>query len=246
MNILVTGASGLIGSAVCAALESEGHRLLPLRREGGPGPVWNPAAGSIDLSGAPPLDAVIHLAGENVGARWTPGRKRRIRESRVGGTLLLSRALARLPVPPRALLCASATGYYGDGQEAWLDETSPPGAGFLAEVCRDWEAASESAVSAGIRVVQLRFGIVLARQGGALAKMLPAFRLGLGARLGDGRQYWSWITLQDVVRAVQHTLGVAGLNGPVNVTSPNPVSNHLYLYLLCVGVLTVCVAVADG
>jgi uncharacterized protein (TIGR01777 family) len=226
MNLLLTGASGLIGSALVAALESEGHHVTKLRRAGRGGPTWDPAAHAIDLSSAPSPDAVVHLAGENVGARWTPERKRRIRESRIGGTRLLCETLAQLPVPPRALVCASATGFYGDRADEWLDETSPPGAGFLAGVCRDWEAATASAKSAGIRVVQVRLGIVLAGQGGALAKMLPAFRLGLGGRLGDGRQFWSWIALADVVRAVEHALGNPDLHGPVNVTSPNPVTNR--------------------
>ncbi len=226
LNILVTGASGLVGSAVVAALESEGHRVTRLRRDGGAGPTWNPAAHTIDLTPAPPLDAVIHLAGESVGARWTAGRKRRIRESRIGGTRLLCEALGRLPVPPRVLVCASATGFYGDRAEEWLDETSPSGAGFLAGICRDWEAATAPAEAAGIRVVPLRFGIVLAGQGGALEKMLPPFRLGLGGQLGAGRQYWSWITLEDVVRAVNYALNNPDLHGPVNVTSPNPVTNR--------------------
>ena len=226
LNILVTGASGLVGSAVSTALESAGHRILPLRRLLGPAPTWNPAEGTIDLGPKPSFDAVIHLAGENVGARWTAARRRRIRESRVQGTRLLCDALSRFDPLPRVLLCASAIGYYGDRGEEWVDETSPPGSGFLAGVCRDWESATAVAESAGIRVIQLRFGIILAGHGGALSKMLPAFRLGLGGRLGDGRQYWSWIVMSDVVRAVEHALNTPALRGPVNVTAPNPATNR--------------------
>jgi uncharacterized protein (TIGR01777 family) len=226
MNVLLTGASGLIGSAVAPALESSGHRVVKLRRGEGPGATWNPAEGKIDLAPALPLDAVIHLAGENIGARWTAERKRRIRESRVAGTRLLAETLASLASRPNVLVCASATGFYGDRGEEWLDESSTPGRGYLAEVCHDWEAASAPAEAAGIRVVRLRFGIVLARQGGALAKMLPAFRLGLGGRLGDGRQYWSWIALQDAVATLLQALTFESLYGPVNAVSPQPVTNR--------------------
>jgi uncharacterized protein (TIGR01777 family) len=226
MNVLLTGASGLIGSAVTPALEASGHRVVKLRRGAGSGATWNPAEGKIDLAPALPLDAVIHLAGENIGARWTVDRKRRIRESRVAGTQLLAETLASLPSRPKVLVCASATGFYGDRGDEWLDESSPLGRGYLAEVCRDWEAASAPAETAGIRVVRLRFGIVLAREGGALAKMLPAFRLGLGGRLGDGRQYWSWIALEDAVAALLHALACESLCGPVNAASPQPVTNR--------------------
>ncbi len=226
MNVLLTGASGLIGSAVTPALESSGHRVVKLRRGEGTGATWNPAEGKIDLAPALPFDSVIHLAGENIGARWTAERKQRIRESRVAGTRLLAEALASLPSRPKVLVCASATGFYGDRGDEWLDESSPAGRGYLAEVCREWEAASAPAEGAGIRVVRLRFGIVLARQGGALAKMLPAFRLGLGGRLGDGRQYWSWIALEDAVAALLHALTCESICGPVNAVSPQPVTNR--------------------
>jgi uncharacterized protein (TIGR01777 family) len=226
MNVLLTGASGLIGSAVAPVLESSGHRVFKMRRGEGPGATWNPAEGQIDLAPALPLDAVIHLAGENIGARWTAERKRRIRESRVAGTRLLAETLASLPSRPKVLVCASATGFYGDRGDEWLDESSPPGSGYLAEVCRDWEAAATPAEAAGIRVVRLRFGLVLARQGGALAKMLPAFRIGLGGRLGNGRHYWSWIALQDAVAALLHALSCESLCGPVNAVSPQPVTNR--------------------
>jgi uncharacterized protein (TIGR01777 family) len=151
--------------------------------------------------------------------------KRRIRDSRVEGTKLLSKALARLSTPPKVLVCASATGWYGNRGEEWLDETSDPGRGFLAETCREWEAATAAASNAGIRVVHLRIGLVLSPKGGALAKMLPAFRLGLGGKLGDGCAWWSWITLDDLVEVIHYTLANKALHGPVNTVSPNPVIN---------------------
>jgi len=226
MNVLVTGASGLIGTAVSSALASAGDGIVPLRRGSGPAPCWDPEAGTIDPGAEPRFDAVIHLAGENVGARWTDARRRRIRESRVGGTRLLCEAISRLKPLPRVLLCASAIGYYGSHADEWVEESSPAGSGFLAGVCRDWESATAAAEAAGIRVVHLRVGIVVAEQNGALSKMLPTFRCGLGERLDDGRQYWSWIALEDVVRAVQHVLNTGQLSGPVNVTAPNPVTNR--------------------
>lgn len=232
MNVLLTGASGLLGSALAPALEACGHRVTKLRRGEGPGATWNPAERKIDLAPALPCDAVFHLAGESIGARWTLQRKRRIRESRVAGTEFLSGTLANLPLQPKVLVCASATGFYGDRADEWLDESSPPGLGYLAEVCRDWEAAAAQAEAAGIRVVRLRFGIVLARQGGALAKMLPAFRLGLAGRLGDGRQYWSWITLEDAVAVLLHSLTCESVSGAINAVSPQPVTNREFTALL--------------
>jgi len=229
MNILVTGASGLVGSALVPFLTTGGHTVVKLARQptrgGGASATWNPATGQIDLSRAGKLDAVVHLAGETVAQRWTPDAKRRIRESRVAGTRLLAEALTRLPDPPKTLVCASATGFYGDRSDEWLDESSAQGNGFLAEVVRDWEAAAAPAIACGIRVVHLRFGIVLARNGGALAKMLPAFRLGLGGRIADGRAYWSWIALDDVLGAIHHALATESLSGAVNAVSPNPVTN---------------------
>ena len=226
MNILVTGASGLVGSAACAALTREGHRVTMLRRgASGDGPSWAPEEGRINLAPAGPLDAVLHLAGETIAQRWTQKAKQRIRDSRVEGTRVLCEALVNLPEPPKTLVCASATGFYGDRGDEWLDESSAPGTGFLADTCQEWEAAAAPAARAGVRVVHLRFGLVLAKEGGALAKMLPAFKLGLGGRLGDGRAWWSWIAIGDLVRVIQLALTDDSLRGPVNAVAPHPVTN---------------------
>jgi uncharacterized protein len=228
VNILVTGASGLVGKALLPLLSAEGHRVLPLRRASGRqggGPTWDPQAGSMDLNTPQPLDAVVHLAGETIAQRWTSAAKARIRASRVEGTRLLCEALAGLAQPPRALICASATGFYGDRGQEILDEQSQAGTGFLAQTCQAWEAAAAPARQRGLRVVHLRLGMVLAPRGGALAKMLPVFRFGLGGELGHGRQYWSWIAVQDVVRAVQRALRDERLHGAVNAVTPQAASN---------------------
>jgi uncharacterized protein (TIGR01777 family) len=225
MNVLITGASGLLGSGLTAHLKSQGHTVAALKRGGGAAACWNPDAETVELGREDAFDSVIHLAGENIGARWTAARKRRIRDSRVNGTRLLAQALARLPQRPRVLCCASASGIYGDRGSEWLDEQSEPGIGFLADICREWEAASGAAVASGIRVVHVRLGIVLSKKGGALPKMLPAFRCGLGGRLGDGRQYWSWVAIEDAIRAIQFALETPELVGALNVTAPHPVTN---------------------
>jgi hypothetical protein len=230
MNILLTGASGLIGSAVHPALTTDGHRVIPLTRtQPKPGDMavqWDPAKDSIDANALEGLDGVVHLAGEPIGERWTAEKKARIRDSRVQGTRLLSETLAHLSTPPKILVCASAIGYYGDRAAEVLTEASAPGTSFLAEVCRAWEAATEPALHKGIRVVNLRFGVVLSATGGALAKMLPPFRLGLGGVLGSGKQYMSWILLDDAVGAIRHALLTESLNGPANAVAPQPVSNE--------------------
>lgn len=232
MKVLVTGASGFVGTALCAALEAAGDTVIRLVRAEPRGPAelrWNPAAGTIDtaaLHSVVPLDAVIHLAGENVGAgRWTPERKARILESRRTSTRLLADTLAGLEPKPAVLLSASATGYYGDRGEEVLEEASTPGNDFLAQVCQEWESAAEPARAAGIRVVHPRIGIVLSAEGGPLEKMLPPFRFGLGGPLGSGRQWLGWITREDVVGALQHALTTSTLSGPVNFVAPNPVRN---------------------
>jgi uncharacterized protein len=228
MRILVTGSTGLIGSALISALSAQGHTVVRLVR-GQPQAAtdvrWNPATGQLDAAALEGLDAVVHLAGENVAGRWTPEKKARIFDSRVQGTQLLSETLARLKNPPRALASASAIGFYGNRGNEVLREDSSLGTGFMAEVCRAWEAATEAASNAGIRVVHLRFGIVLSAQGGALAKMLTPFRLGLGGRIG-GNQYWSWIALDDSVGAICHALTTETLEGMVNIVAPQAVTNR--------------------
>jgi uncharacterized protein len=228
VRIAVSGATGLIGSALSARL-APGHQVVPfVRRATRPGEraiSWDPGAGTIDRAALDGCDVVIHLAGENVFGRWTAAKKRRIRESRVAGTRLVSEAVARLAHPPRILLAASAIGFYGDRGPEELTERSAPGDDFLAHVVRDWEAATAPAAEAGVRVVNLRFGVVLSPTGGALAKMLPAFRLGVGGPIGTGRQYLSWIALDDALAAIAHALAADTLSGPVNVTAPQPIAH---------------------
>jgi uncharacterized protein (TIGR01777 family) len=231
MKILVSGASGLIGSALVAELAHDGHEVTRLVRSepkpGQPEVSWDPAAGRLDAASVEGFDAAMHLAGESIAkGRWTAARKARIRDSRVRGTELLARTLAGAARPPKVLVSASAVGFYGDGGEEELDEESPPGDGFLPEVCREWEGATGPAAEAGIRVVFMRMGMVLSARGGALAKMLPVFRLGVGGPLGSGRQYLSWITLDDLARAFRHVLSTESLRGPVNAVAPRPVTNR--------------------
>jgi len=230
LHVAVTGASGLIGSALTRRLMADGHRVSPLvRRPAGPGEIsWDPASGRLESKDLEGLDAVVHLAGESVGVRWTASRKARIRESRVRGTRLLTEALARTSRHPAVLVSASAIGIYGDRGDEILTESSAPAAGddFLASVTRDWENAADSARAAGIRVVHPRFGVVLSPAGGALAKMLWPFRLGLGGRIGSGAQWMSWISIDDVAGALLHLIRTASLSGPVNLTAPAPVRNR--------------------
>ena len=227
-RIVITGASGLVGSQLTAFLTSGGHEVVRLVRRQPPGSgeaFWNPATGDIDAQALEGADAVIHLAGEGIaGRRWSVRTKERILRSRVDGTRLLSETLARLERPPRVLISASAVGYYGARGEEVLAESDGPGQGFLADVCRQWEAATEPAERAAIRVVRLRIGAVLSARGGALAKMLPVFRMGLGGAVAGGRQWVSWIALDDLIGII-HYLIFADISGAVNAASPYSVTN---------------------
>ena len=222
MRVLITGSSGLIGSALARHLEAEAHQVTRLRR----GPQWDPAGGRCDPAAVAGHDAVVHLAGEGIGEhRWSAAHKRRVLDSRVNGTGALARALAGLDEKPAVLVSSSAVGYYGDRGSETLTEESAPGDDFLSEVCTKWEAAAQPAADAGIRLVLLRTGIVLAPSGGALAPLLPLFKLGVGGRLGSGTQYWSWITIDDEIGAIMHCLTNDAVTGPVNATGPEPVTN---------------------
>jgi uncharacterized protein len=229
--VAITGSSGFLGSALVSSLRNDGHRVIVLvRREPRPGEdalQWDPPSGTIVPLGASLADVVVHLAGESVfGIRWTAAKKRRIRESRVASTRRLTGTLVRLAKPPALLVCASGVNCYGSNRgDEVLTEDSPRGSGFLAEVGREWEAASASAIARGIRVVNLRFGVVLDAGGGALATMLPPFRLGLGGVIGGGAQWMSWIALDDAIGAIRHALTADVLRGPVNAVAPTPVTN---------------------
>jgi uncharacterized protein len=232
MQVAVTGSSGLIGSALLAVLRSSGHEAIPLVRPDSPRTAasltWDPRTGSIDAAGLEGIDAVVHLAGTGIGdRRWTAEQKQRIVESRTGPTALLAETLAGLERPPGVLVSGSAIGWYGNRGSEILNEESPPPspADFLADVCRQWEASTAAAEAAGIRTVHIRTGVVLAAQGGVLQRMLTPFRLGLGGRIGSGRQYMSWVAIDDEVGAILHAITNAELSGPVNATAPTPVTN---------------------
>lgn len=231
MITAVTGSSGLVGSALVHALDADGHLIRPVvRRAPGPGANeirWDPDQGMIDAAEFANVDAVVHLAGENIAAhRWSESFKQKILASRIRGTKLLCDTLAGLASKPTVLVSASAIGYYGNRGDELLDESATSGRGFLAEVCQQWEAATVPARDADIRVVNLRIGFVLSKDGGGLAKMLTPFRLGLGGVIGSGNQYMSWIALEDLVRVIQFTLSAAALAGPVNAVAPTPVTNR--------------------
>lgn len=234
MNVLISGATGLIGSALVPELEAGGHTVTRLSRSSsGSNTIrWDPSAGTFDgdLEGT---EAVVHLAGESIAqGRWTSQKKRQIVDSRVRGTRLLAESIAALSAPPGVMVSASAVGYYGDRGDEVLTEESAPGEDFLAGVCREWEAAAEPARRSGIRVVHPRLGIVLSPEGGALGTTLPIFKLGGGGKIGSGRQWWSWVALDDVVGSIAHALTNESVEGPLNVGSPNPMTNAEYTKVL--------------
>ncbi len=227
---LISGSTGLIGRALARRLEADGHEVVRLVRPqttgGVSGVAWDPARGVLDPSEVEGFDAVVHLAGENIAdRRWSEEQKRRIRDSRVVGTTLLSTTLASLDSPPSVLVCASAGGYYGDRGDEILKDSAAPGSDFIAQATKEWEEACEPAVEAGIRVVNLRISVVLTTSGGMLKRVLPIFKMGLGGKLGSGSQYFSWITLQDAIESIVWTMDRDDFSGGINITSPNPVTN---------------------
>ena len=232
MKVLISGSSGLVGSALCQRLEAEPDcEIVRLVRKQSPDTqqtsiVWNPAEGQLEPQAFDGVDVVVHLGGVNIaGKRWSPEVKQKIFNSRFQSTSLLATKLASLEQKPSVFLCASAVGCYGDRGEERLDEASPRGEGFLADVCQAWEQATQPAQDAGIRVVNMRFGMILDRKGGALGQMLTPFKMGVGGRLGSGKQYWSWIALPDVINALQFCLNHSELAGPVNFVAPDEVTN---------------------
>ncbi len=229
-TILITGASGMIGARLVAALETDGHRVLrAVRREARTDNEvsWQPKQGTIERDKLQGVDGVVHLAGANIaGKRWTEDYKQTILNSRVEGTTLIAETIAALDPKPRVFACASAIGYYGDRGAEQLEESAARGDGYLPDVCEQWEKACQPARDAGIRTVNMRIGVVLSTEGGALAEMLTPFKLGAGGVLGSGQQYFSWIAIDDVVRAMQEVLKNESLAGPVNLTAPNPVTNR--------------------
>ncbi|QTA86127.1 TIGR01777 family oxidoreductase [Desulfonema magnum] len=230
LNVLVSGASGILGSALVPFLTTGGHRVVGLvRRKPVPEKeeiYWNPVSGHLDLNELGGIDTVVHLAGENIGqGRWTEKKKKRILESRTKGTALIARKVAELDPRPRVLVCASAIGYYGNRGDRMLTEKDGPGDDFISRVCHEWEQAAAPAIEKGIRVVFLRIGISLTPAGGAFAKLLPPFQIGIGGKIGTGRQFMSWIEADDVIGAIYHSIINENLEGPVNVVSPNPVTN---------------------
>ncbi|MGH4027779.1 TIGR01777 family oxidoreductase [Actinomycetota bacterium Odt1-20B] len=229
-RVAVAGASGLIGSALTRSLADDGHEVVRLVRRAPRARDevrWDPARSEVDADGLAGCTAVVNLAGAGIGDhRWSDAYKRELRDSRVRGTETLARAVTALAEPPRVFLCGSAIGYYGDTGERAVDETAPPGEGFLPSMCVEWEAAAAPAHEAGIRTVFARTGLVVARGGGAWGRLFPLFKAGLGGRLGDGRQYWSFISLHDEVAALRHLLDATDLSGPVNLTAPHPRTNR--------------------
>ncbi|MET9651705.1 TIGR01777 family oxidoreductase [Streptomyces sp. JL2001] len=229
-RVAVTGASGLIGTALVRSLRADGHDVLRLVRRPARAAdevEWDPARLHVDTAGLVGVDAVVHLAGAGVGERrWNEAYKKEIRDSRVLGTTAIAQALASLAEPPKVLVCGTALGYYGDTGSRAVDESAPAGEGFLPSVCVEWEAAAAPAEEAGIRVAYARTGLVVAREGGAWGRLFPLFRAGVGGRMGDGSQYWSFISLHDEVAALRHLIDTDAVSGPVNLTAPEPVTNR--------------------
>jgi uncharacterized protein (TIGR01777 family) len=230
-TVAISGASGLVGSALASSLSKTPTSIINVTRNSTACPddsvVWSPGGGITNPARLEGVDAFVPLAGENIATgRWTASKKSRIRNSRVEGTRVIASSLARLERKPKVLVCASAIGYYGDRGDICLSESSTAGAGFLSDVCRDWEAAALPAEDAGIRVVHLRIGVIISRNGGALPQMLTPFKLGVGGRIGSGRQFWSWVTLEDVVGAIHHVIDNETVRGAVNCVAPEPVTNN--------------------
>ena len=229
MKVLITGSSGLIGSALIESLVANGHEVIRLLRKNlaDDSPVWDPENGVIDLADVRDISAVVHLAGDNIAeGRWSSQKKGRIINSRVLGTKLLAKFFATSVHKPNIIVSASAVGFYGDRGEELVDETSGPGNGFVADVCKQWEGAMASAVAAGIRVAYVRFGVVLSPAGGALKKMLLPFKMGLGGVIGTGKQFMSWVSIEDVVGMIQYVIANDSMRGPVNFVAPNAVDNY--------------------
>ncbi|MCK4502507.1 MAG: TIGR01777 family oxidoreductase [Desulfuromonadales bacterium] len=230
MKILISGASGLIGQELATSLSSKGHQVLSLHRNSTEEvPFWNIEKKIIELGTENKIDAVINLAGENIAAaRWTAEKKDKILNSRIDGTRLIADYFSKAKHKPKIIISGSAVGYYGDRGTEELDESSPKGTGFLSEVCGEWEAATETATQANIRVVNIRLGMVLSSKGGALAKMVLPFRAGMGGMIGDGKQYISWITISDVGEIINHIIKTETIRGPINLVSPEAVTNYQF------------------
>ena len=227
-TVAVSGASGLVGGKLVGLLKSAGHTVLPISRRSADSStiLWEPERGFLNPARLEGVDAIVHLAGENIAAgRWSPAQKQKIRDSRVQGTRTLVESLRGLSNRPKTLVCASAIGFYGDRGEEVLDEQSTAGTGFLPDVCREWEAAAAGATELGMRVVHVRLGVVLSAQGGALQKMLLPFKLGAGGIIGNGRQYWSWIGVTDAARIFAFCVENSSVSGPVNAVSPHTATN---------------------
>lgn len=229
MKVLIGGSSGLLGATLVPFLQKAGHECTRLVRNGSGGVRWDAQTYALEYPAAlDDFDAVIHLGGENIVGRWTVDKKMRIKSSRINSTSALARQLADRPTPPATFIVASAIGYYGDREAEELTEDSAPGDGFLAQVCREWEAAADPARAAGIRVAHMRFGMLLSPDGGALKTMLPPFRMGLGGRIGSGQQYMSWASVDDAAHAIQHVLDTRTVEGALNVVSPEPCTNAAF------------------